>query len=114
LEGKTYYAIKILTARATKDHHDGHRLELEAMRTTTALTAGPLPGLPYLIDHFEIDGPHGRHLCIVTRILSETVSSFRRSAPSKSLDSQKVKLIFLEAVNALIYLHATNIIHAGQ
>jgi len=81
------------------------------MQTTTALTGTSSYGLPCLLDH---DGPHGRYLCIVTPILSETVSSFRRSAPSKSLDSQKVKMIFCGAVEALIDLHATNIMHTGQ
>ena len=84
------------------------------MQTTTTLSGGASYGLPCLLDHFEIDGPHGRHLCIVTPVLSETVSSFRRSAPSKSLDSQKVKMIFCGAVEALIDLHAANIIHTGQ
>ena len=72
------------------------------------------PHLTRLYDHFEIDGPHGRHLCLVLPVLSETVSSFRRSAPSKLLDPPKVKIIIAEVVQALVQLHAADIIHTGQ
>jgi serine/threonine-protein kinase SRPK3 len=111
-EKPTYHAIKILTVHATKGHHDGHLLELEVMQTITASTKIFL--LPRLHDHFEMDGPHGRHLCLVLPVLSESVSSFRRSAPSKSLDPPKVKIIIAHVVLALVHLHAANIIHTGQ
>ena len=109
-ETPKYYAVKILTAHATKGHHDGHLLELEVMQAVTSFK--PLK-LPRLYDHFEIDGPHGRHLCLVSRVLSGSVNSFRRSAPSKSLDTPKVKIIVAEVVEALIQLHAAKLIHTG-
>ncbi|KAJ8590256.1 kinase-like protein, partial [Rhizopogon salebrosus TDB-379] len=107
-ETPTYHAIKILTVHATKGHHDGHLLELEAMQTVTAMKA---PLLPRLQDHFEIDGPHGRHLCLVLPVLSESVNTFRLSSPSKSLDTPKVKIIVAQVVEALVKLHAANIVH---
>jgi serine/threonine-protein kinase SRPK3 len=110
-ETPTYHAIKILTVHATKGHHDGHLLELEAMQTITAMKT---PLLPRLHDHFEIDGPHGRHLCFVLPVLSESVSTFRRSSPSKSLDTPKAKIIVAQVVEALVKLHAANIVHTGQ
>jgi serine/threonine-protein kinase SRPK3 len=110
-ETSTYHAIKILTVHATKCHHDGHLLELEAMQTITAMKT---PLLPRLRDHFEIDGPHGRHLCLVLPVLGESVNTFRRSSPSKSLDTAKVKIIVAQVVEALVKLHAANIVHTGQ
>ncbi|OAX31625.1 hypothetical protein K503DRAFT_870560 [Rhizopogon vinicolor AM-OR11-026] len=89
-----YHAIKILTAHVTKGHHDGGLLELEAIQTITESTKTPL--LPHLHDHFEIDGPHGRHLCV---------------QPSKLLDPPKVKIIIAQVVQALVQLHAANIIY---
>ena len=38
-------------------HQDGLLLELEIMMAITGLKRRP--ALPYLIDHFETDGPHG-------------------------------------------------------
>jgi serine/threonine-protein kinase SRPK3 len=110
-ETSTYHALKILTVFATKGHHDGDLLELEAMQTVTAMKT---PLLPRLRDHFEIDGPHGRHLCLVLPVLSESVNTFRRSLPSKSLDTPKVKFIVAQVAKALVKLHAANIIHTGQ
>ena len=110
-EAPTYHAIKILTVHATKGHHDVHLLELEAMQTITTMET---PLLPRLCDHFEIDGPHGRHLCLVLPVLSESVSTFRRLAPSKLLDTPKVKIIVAQVVEALVKLHAANIVHTGQ
>jgi serine/threonine-protein kinase SRPK3 len=110
-EAPTYHAIKILTVHATKGHHDVHLLESEAMQTITAMET---PLLPRLCDHFEIDGPHGRHLCLVLPVLSESVSTFRRLAPSKLLDTPKVKIIVAQVVEALVKLHAANIVHTGQ
>jgi serine/threonine-protein kinase SRPK3 len=110
-ETSTYHAIKILTVHATKGHHDVHLLELEAMQTITAMET---PLLPRLCDHFEIDGPHGRHLCLILPVLSESVSTFRRLAPSKLLDTPKVKIIVAQVVEALVKLHAANIVHTDQ
>lgn len=110
--GRKYCAIKILSVFATQGHHDGYLLELEVMQTITA--SAKTPTLPQLYDHFEIDGPHGRHLCLVLPVLSETISTFRRSALSKQLDPPKVKIIIAQIVEALEQLHAANIIHTGQ
>jgi serine/threonine-protein kinase SRPK3 len=82
------------------------------MQTITA--SAKTPTLPRIYDHFETDGPHGRHLCLVLPVLSETISSFRRSAPSKRLDPPKVKIIIAQIAEALEQLHAANIIHTGQ
>ena len=72
------------------------------------------PRLPQLRDHFEIEGPHGRHLCLILPVFSESVSSFRRSAPLKLLNSPKVKIIIVQVVEALVKLHSANVIHTGQ
>ena len=111
-ENHRYRAIKILTAYATKRHHEGHLLELKILQTID--TATDKCNLPRLVDHFEMDGPHGRHLCLVLPVLSETVDSFRLSAPSKSLEPRKVKIIISEVGHALIRLHDVNIIHNGE
>ncbi|KAG1852680.1 kinase-like protein [Suillus subluteus] len=105
-----YCAIKILTVHDTKAHHDGHLLELEVMQTITRSTGISL--LPHLRDHFEINGPHGQHLCLVLPALSESVDSFTYSAPSKLLDPPKVKIIVAQVLESLAQLHTANIIHA--
>jgi serine/threonine-protein kinase SRPK3 len=93
-------------------HQDGLLLELEIMKAITGLKRPP--PLPYLIDHFETDGPHGQHLCIVQPVLSTDISRFRRSAPSKRLGFPAVKIIIAQVLQALVALHAARIIHTGK
>lgn len=111
-ERPRYCAIKILTVHATEGHHNGRLLELDIMQTITS--SAKTPTLPRLRHHFEMEGPHGRHLCLVLPILSESVRSFRLSVPSKLLEPPMVKIIVVQVVEALVQLHAANIIHTGQ
>lgn len=106
-----YCAIKILTVYATTGHYDHNLLELEIMQTITSSIKTPY--LPRLRDHFETEGPHGRHLCLVLPVLSDSVSNFRLSAPSKILDLPKVKILIVQIVEALVGLDSANIIHTG-
>ena len=70
--------------------------------------------VPSFYDHFETEGPHGRHLCLVMGVLSSDISHFRRSAPSKRLRFQLVQNIIVQVVEALVALHAVGIIHTGE
>ncbi|KDR77473.1 hypothetical protein GALMADRAFT_65701 [Galerina marginata CBS 339.88] len=108
-ETPQYYAAKILTAYATALHRKGLLLELEILKAIKELKG--IHKLPRLLDDFEIDGPHGQHLCLVMPVLSTDVSSFRRSAPSKRLGLQAVKIIVVQVVESLVSLHAAQIIH---
>jgi len=111
-ETPAYYTIKILTAHATMAHQDGLLLELEIMKAITGLKR--TPALPYLIDHFETDRPHGQHLCMVQPVLSTDISRFRCSAPSKRLGFLMVKIIIAHVLQALVALHDARISHTGK
>jgi serine/threonine-protein kinase SRPK3 len=108
-----YYAVKILTAHATKGHRDGHSHELGIMAAIRGLEGYLSLRLPDLFDHFETESPHGRHLCLVMRVLSSDATHFRCSAPSKRLGFQTVKIIIAQVLEALVALHAVGIVHAG-
>jgi serine/threonine-protein kinase SRPK3 len=89
-------------------HQDGLLLEHEIMKAVTGLKPPPLP---YLFDHFETDGLHGQHLCIVQPVLSTDISRFRCSAPLKRLGFPVIKIIIAQVLQALVTLHAACIIH---
>ncbi|KAG1776676.1 hypothetical protein EV702DRAFT_971105, partial [Suillus placidus] len=61
-----------------------------------------------LRDHFETNGPHGQHLCLVLPVLSEGFRCW--------LNALKVArpAIVAQVVEALVLLHAANIIHTGR
>lgn len=111
-ETPAYYAVKILTAHATKCHKDGLLLELEFLKAIKGSKGTHT--LPYLFDHFETEGPHGQHLCLVQSVLSTDIARFRRSAPLERLGFLTVKIIIVQVLEALVTLHATRIIHTGQ
>lgn len=70
--------------------------------------------LPYLFDHFETEGQHGKHLCLVLPVLSADVGQLRRSAPSKRLGFPTVKIIIAQVLEALVALHGVHIVHTGE
>ena len=102
-----YYSIKILTVHATK----GHLPELEILEAIRNLKCSRLP---YLFDHFETEGPHGKHLCLVLPVLSTDVGQFKRSAPLKRLGFPTVKIITAQVLEALVALHGVHIVHTGE
>ena len=102
-----YYSVKILTVHATKSHP----LELEILKAINKLK---VTGLPHLFDHFETEGPHGLHRCLVQPVLSTDVGHFRRSAPTERLGSPTVKIIIVQVLEALVALHAAQIVHTGE
>jgi hypothetical protein len=75
-----YFMAVILTARATDSEKQGASHELECLKRI-AMTIDDSPeernkwDVPYLIDYFEMDGPHGRHLCLIMRPLSPNLES---------------------------------------
>lgn len=107
-----YYAVKILTAHATQGHKDGLLLELEFFKAIKGVKGSH--NLPYLIDHFKLKGPHGPHLCLVQSVLSTDLGCFRRSAPLERLGFSIVKIVIVQVLEALVTLHAAQIIHTGK
>ena len=110
-EAPTYYAVKILTAHATKGHKDGLLLETEFLKAIKGSKGSH--SLLYLVDHFETEGPHGQHLCLVQPVLSTDIARFRRSAPSERLGFSTVKTTIVQVLEALVTLHAARIILVG-
>ncbi|THH21556.1 hypothetical protein EW146_g10 [Bondarzewia mesenterica] len=104
-----YLAVKILTAYGTSLNHAGHLNELGILEAVSRVDRND--SLPFLIDHFEELGPHGRHLCFVVPPLTTDLGSFRRSAPKKRLPLHTVKITLLCVLIAVEKLHRINIIH---
>jgi serine/threonine-protein kinase SRPK3 len=109
-------AVKILTAAATAQNRAGQLHELATLQAVAeiAKTIHPPAKLPILLDHFEIQGPHGDHLCFVVDARSTSVDDFRRSAPSKTLRLHVVQLFMFHVLLGLEVLHRAAIIHTGK
>jgi hypothetical protein len=124
--------VKVLTAYATQQNKDGQMVELQVMEMIRWLghitsrvdedeyyddtdnedvEGYDVRQLPQLLDQFEVNGPHGDHLCIVMNIYGTDVNTFRHSAPGNKLPLHTVKIITGLVLPPLTNLHSANIIH---
>ena len=106
-----YVAVKILTADATDGNTQGVLQEAQIMRALTKNTDNWT--LTTLDDTFEIDGPHGHHICLVMSPLSPNLNKFRTTAPQMALPVYTVKTVISEILEGLKVLHKAGIIHTG-
>lgn len=106
-----YAAVKILTRMATEGHRSGTMNESAFLKAIMGLALSHRITLPILLDDFEILGPAGPHLCFVTGVMGQDVSSYRNSSPSKALHPCIAKKILMDVVDALHTLHQAHIIH---
>jgi serine/threonine-protein kinase SRPK3 len=68
-----------------------------------------------LQDHFYHEGPNGRHLCIVTELLSESVTSFSFRWKNDRMPQALAKHVTRQIILGLDYLHNTcGILHTGK
>ncbi len=105
-ESGKYAALKILRASQSQDS-----AELKLMQRKNldfSQVGGETIVLP--LDHFWIDGPNGRHLCLVLPVLGPRIPVIWYRIP----DPLKIaKGIVLQVANGLNFLHKNGICHGG-
>ena len=68
------------------------------------------------LDHFEIEGPNGRHLCFTTTVMGQSVSVATKRAQgvaTRVLPLCKAKHAIKDLGNAISYMTACGVVHAG-
>jgi serine/threonine-protein kinase SRPK3 len=106
-----YCAAKILTVRGTRAHASGCNRELEVLQEISESES--MASLPMLEDYFEVHGPEGEHLCLITAVYSTDVSSFSRGAPGGALPVHVVHNIIAHTLDGLAQLQELGIIHSS-
>ncbi|KAJ4472223.1 kinase-like domain-containing protein [Lentinula aciculospora] len=106
---RTYVAVKILTADATEGNVQGVLREADIMQAIAGLPDND--PLSILLNKFQINGPHGRHICLVMYPMSTDLNTFRTTAPNMALPVHTVKLVIAEMLEGLKILHEADIIH---
>lgn len=99
-ETKFWRAVKILKARDSSS-------DCDELRFWDALKGEP--GHPAFIpplEHFWVQGPNGRHLCFVLKLLGPHLQQV-----TKERDLKWMKQQFLNAAHALRYLHSRGLCH---
>lgn len=110
-ERDSLMAVKILTGHATTLNKRGQFDEAAMLRKAAALDKNAF--LPFLMDDFEILGPHGTHIALVLTLLTTDIGQFRRTAPNQRLPLHTVKMIISCVMSALVELHSLDIIHTS-
>jgi serine/threonine-protein kinase SRPK3 len=111
------YALKILTAYATRLNYEGRLRELQTLEAIAEVVKSGrgAPYVPELVDSFEIAGPHGDHLCFLLHLRSTDVRTFQRTVtpPSRTLLLHDVKMVILHALYALQIIHELGLAVTG-
>lgn len=109
VQSKTLVALKILMADESRD--DCAELQFLEWLETGEPQSSTHAGLATPIDHFWIEGPNGRHLCLVLPFLGPRVDRIwtKVAEPEKLLP----KLAY-QATQSLLTLHDRDICHGGK
>lgn len=107
-----YVALKVSVADVGKESQ-----ELKVLRTLAGLNSRGIGSrhVMRLLDHFQIQGPNGKHECLVLELLGPSITDvvetrFNDERLPGSLARASVQQAFL----GLAYLHKHNIIHGGM
>ncbi|KUJ17502.1 kinase-like protein [Mollisia scopiformis] len=106
-----YVALKILAARLSRDCP-----EIETLRRLR--NSENHEGKTYvmsLLDHFWINGPNGKHLCVVSEVAGTSIKQFNECPGFKSgtrrLRAEVARSVALQAAKGLAFIHFTGTVH---
>ncbi|PPQ83807.1 hypothetical protein CVT26_004519, partial [Gymnopilus dilepis] len=113
-------AVKVSTGIATRQLHELKTLKLILERSTSPSqhkldSEGTHPGSQFVLhlySHFTLHGPHGKHLCLVTEPMTESLASFSGRWRKCMLPHVLIKHVAKQIILALGFLHGEcGIIH---
>jgi len=111
--GRTHRLVALKVLAHEKGAH-----ELEVMLRINHFGQDGKPGsrnVIKLLDHFEINGPNGKHLCLVLEYMWHTVADFLRSyGDEPELRLAFAKIISQQLLEGLSFLHGSRIMHNGN
>ena len=76
-------------------HHPGRRFVLSSL------------------DEFYIDGPNGRHLCLVSEVAGPSILDVRSAAGHELLSIETAQNITAQLALGLSYIHSCGVVHNG-
>ena len=107
----TYVALKVYT-NASKVHR-----QLPVYRHINSLksTHDGSNHIRKLLDSFELDGPNGRHTCLVYQALGMNIEELKELLPDESFDPDFMRACLRPILRAMYVLHGeARIIHSDH
>lgn len=68
----------------------------------------------HLKDDFILQGPNGKHVCLVFELIGETLHSFRAQFMNELIPNFVMRRIVIQLLMALDYAHDSGVIHTGK
>lgn len=103
-----YVSVKVLSAETPLDCKE---LQILEAITTTTVAHNGRDFVIQLLDHFTVEGPNGKHWCLVTRVAGDRLAR-KPGLPYNSLEWPRVAS--LQVAEALAFLHTLGIAHGGE
>lgn len=102
-----HFALKILNSDFYNGRHELFELEvMEKICDVSAVSSHPgSKRVAQLIDHFEVKGSTGRHVCMVYQLLGASIADQATEAQMRHLPYRAVKQIARQLLEALDFVH---------
>ena len=104
-------ALKIITAAASRlcsEAKIGHHLQQGNLDH---------PGRKFVLslqDDFSIDGPNGRHKCLVSEVVGSSIIEVKEASELGMLSLKTARIITAQIILGLSYIHSCGIFHGGE
>lgn len=105
-----YVAVKIVVAEASKTSSEGQILRLLSDAKINH------PGRSYVIsisDEFSINGPNGRHLCLVSEPARCSVAASKEASTNWMFPIEVARTVTAQVILGLHYIHSRGVVHGG-
>lgn len=70
--------------------------------------------IPRVLDTFSLDGPNGRHRCLVTEPGMMTLAEAKDASYTRLFRMPVAKAIAAQVIQAIAFLHCRGVVHAGM
>lgn len=108
-QSQKYVALKILAA------HEAESNEAEILRLLSSPNSHPGQRfVPLLLDEFAIDGPNGRHLCLVQDVAACSVTISKEWSSNNLFPLETARSIVAQLILGVSYLHSRGVCHGGK
>lgn len=105
-------SLKILTARASPDSHEGDGFHY-LMKSKLTTHAGNR-FIPPLLDQFWFHGPNGHHQCLVGEPAGCSIAKSKEDSTNFMFPPDAARSTAAQPLSGLSYLHANGICHGGE
>jgi serine/threonine protein kinase len=83
-------------------------------RRTALLSRPGWNSVTQLLDSFFIEGPNGRHLCVVMELLGPSLSWVAEKSQNGRIMARLALQVSAQLVEAVNYLHSCGVVHGGE